>query len=79
MVSNRTSAAFKYTGIEGSKICHTHILQIQKASSRLCVNRQQAALAYLVKMEGTRNILMIQEAREIWEFCLSNQIKPTAE
>ena len=79
MVSNRTSAAYKYTGIEGSKICHTHNLQIQKGSSRLCVNRHQAALAYLVKMEGTRNILMIQEAKDIWEFCLSNQIKLTAE
>ena len=79
MVSNRTRAAYKYTGIEGSKICHTNILQIQKGSSRLCVNRHQVALAYLVKMEVTRNILMIQEAKDIWEFCLSNQIKLIAE
>ena len=34
----------------------------------------QAALAYLVKMEGARNLLTIQEAKEIWEFCLANQI-----
>ena len=39
----------------------------------------QAALAYLVKMGGTRNILMIQETNEIWEFCLANQITVTAE
>ena len=39
----------------------------------------QAALTYLVKMGGTRNLLMIQEAKEIWEFCLANQITLTAE
>ena len=39
----------------------------------------QAALAYLVKMGGTRNVLMIQETNEIWEFCLANQITVTAE
>ena len=38
-----------------------------------------AALTYLVKMERTRNLLMIQEATEIWEFCLANQIPLTAE
>ena len=50
MVSNKTSAAYKDTGIEGSKICHTYILQIQRGSSSSCVNRHQAALAYLVKI-----------------------------
>ena len=39
----------------------------------------QVASAYLVKMEGTRNLLMIQEAKEIWEFCLANQITLTGE
>ena len=39
----------------------------------------QAALAYLVKKRGTRNLLMIQEAKEIWKFCLANQITLTAE
>ena len=39
----------------------------------------QAALAYLVKMGGTRNQLIIQEAKEIWEFFLANQITLTAE
>ena len=34
----------------------------------------QAASAYLVKMGGTRNLLLIQEPKEIWEFCLANQI-----
>ena len=55
------------------------ILQIQKGPSSSCANEDEAALAYLVKMEGTRNILMIQEARKIWEFCLSNHITLTAE
>ena len=38
-----------------------------------------APLAYLVKMGGSRNLLMIQEAKEIWEFCLANQITLTVE
>ena len=33
MVSSRTSTAYKYTRIDGSKICDTYILQIQKGSS----------------------------------------------
>ena len=37
----------------------------------------QATLTYLVKMGGTRNLLMIQEAKEMWEFCLANQITLT--
>ena len=55
------------------------ILQVQKGTSSSCANEDQAALAYLVKIEGTRNILMIQEAKDIWEFCLSNHITLTAE
>ena len=39
----------------------------------------QAALTYLVKKGRTRNLLIIQEAKEIWEFCLANQITLTAE
>ena len=39
----------------------------------------QAALAYLVKNRGTKNLLMVQEGKEIWEFCLANQITLTAE
>ena len=38
----------------------------------------KAVLAYWVKMGGTRNLLMIQEAKEIWEFYLANQITLTA-
>ena len=39
----------------------------------------QAALAYLVKMRETRNLIIIQEAKEPWKFCLENQIASTAE
>ena len=38
----------------------------------------KAVLAYWVKMGGTRNLLMIQEAKEIWELYLANQITLTA-
>ena len=55
------------------------MLQIQKGPSSSCANEHQAPLAYLVKLEDTRNILMIQEAKDIWEFCLSNHITLTAE
>ena len=79
MVSSRTSATFKFTGTECNKFCHTYILQIQKGSSSSCANGHQAALTYLVKIEGTRNLFMIQEAKEIWEFSLFNQITYTAE
>ena len=40
---------------------------------------KQAELAYFVKMGGTRNLLMIQDAKEIWEICLANQVTLTAE
>ena len=39
----------------------------------------RAALAYVVKIGGTRNLLMIQEAKETLEFCLANQITLIAE
>ena len=39
----------------------------------------QAALAYLVDMRWTRKLLINQEAKEIWEFCLDHQITTTAE
>ena len=39
----------------------------------------QAALTYLVTMRGTRNLLIIQEAKETWAFYLANQITVTAE
>ena len=32
----------------------------------------QAALTYLVTMRGTRNLLIIQEAKETWAFYLAN-------
>ena len=39
----------------------------------------QAALAYLVNIGWTRKLLMNQEAKEIWEFCLAHRITTTAE
>ena len=39
----------------------------------------QAALAYLVDIRWTRQLLINQEAKEIWEFCLAHQITTTAE
>ena len=46
MVSSRADTAYKYTGIEGSKIGDTYIFQIQKGSSSYCANGHQALLAY---------------------------------
>ena len=39
----------------------------------------QKALGYLVKVRGKTNLLMIQEAKEVWEICLVNQITLTEE
>ena len=58
------------------------ILSFSRDKKDLAVHVQidnRAALAYLVKMGETRNLLMIQEAKEKWEFCLANQITLTAE
>ena len=59
MAPSRTGTAYKYTRTEGSKICYTYILQIQKGSSSHVQMDNQAALAYFVKMGGTRNLLSI--------------------
>ena len=75
----RFKNTYKYTRTEGSKICDTYILQLQKGSSSAVQIDSQPALAYLVKMGGARNLPMIQEAKEIWEFCSVNQITLTAE
>ena len=77
MVSSRTGTAYKYTRSEGSKICD----KFCKYKKDLAVPVQMdnpAALAYLVKMRGKKILLMIQETKEIWEFCLTNLITLTA-
>ena len=65
--------------LERSKICNTHILQIQKGSSSPCANGQSNSIGLFSTNGDTRNLLMIQEAKEIWEFCEADQIKLTAE
>ena len=65
MVSRRISSAYKYTRTDGSKICDTYILQLQKASSSPCANGQSSSIAFLVKIGGASYLLMIQEAKEI--------------
>ena len=52
IVSSRTETAYKYTGIEGSKICDTYILQIQKGSSSPCANEQSKQLISLFRKNG---------------------------
>ena len=77
---------------QAEQALHINILELMAAKFAVltfCRNKKdlavhvqmenQAALAYLVKMEGTRNQLIIQEAKEIWEFFLANQITLTAE
>ena len=70
MVSSRTGTA---------KFAILTFCRYKKDLPVLVQMGNQAALAYLVKMGGTRNLLMIQEPKEIWEFCLANQITLTAE
>ena len=49
---SRTETAYKYTGIAGSKICDTYILQIQKGSSSPCANGQSKQLISLFRKNG---------------------------
>ena len=70
MVSSRTGSGYKYTTTEGSKFCYTYIFQNKKDLVVHVQMGNQAALAYLVKMKRTRNLLMIKEAKKKWEFCL---------
>ena len=49
MVSSRTGAGYKYTRTEGSKICVTYILQIQKGSSSPCANGQSSSISFFDK------------------------------
>ena len=51
MVSSRTCTTYKYTRIEGSKICDTYILQIQKGSSSPCANGQSGSISLFGKNE----------------------------
>ena len=77
---------------QAEKALHINILELRAAKfaiitfcrykKDLAVHVQmdnQAALAYLLKNRGARILLMIQEAKQIWEFCLANQITLTAE
>ena len=70
---------------QAEQAVHINILQLRAAKFVILtfcrskknlafhVQMDYQALAYLVKMGGTRNLLMIQEAKEIWEFGLANQ------
>ena len=49
MVLSRTGTAYKYTRTEGSKICDTYILQIQKGSSSPCTNGQSSSISLFGK------------------------------
>ena len=76
---------------QAEQALHINILQLRAAKFVILtfcrskknlafhVQMDYQALAYLVKMGGTRNLLMIQEAKEIWEFGLANQTTLTAQ
>ena len=49
MVSSRTATAYKYTRTEGSKICDTYILQIQKGCSSPYANGQSSSISLFGK------------------------------
>ena len=72
MISSKTGSAYKYTRPEDSKICDTYILEIQKGSNSPGANEISSSISSLVKNGGeggAKSLLMIQEAKEIWEFC----------
>ena len=57
-------------------------LTFSKGKNNLAVQPQmdnQTALAYLIKMEGAKNLILNQETKKIWKFCMSQQISLTAE
>ena len=49
MVSCRTATTYKYTRAEGSKICDTCILQVQKGSNSPCTNGQSSSISLFGK------------------------------
>ena len=49
MVSSRTGTAYKYTRTDGSKICNTYILQIQKGPSSPRANGQSSSISLFGK------------------------------
>ena len=44
MVSSRTGFVYKHIGTEGSTVCDTFILSIQKGLSSPCANRQSSSI-----------------------------------
>ena len=45
MISRRKGTAYKYTRVEGSKICNNYFLQVQKGSSSPCTNGQSSSIS----------------------------------
>ena len=71
LISSRTSSGYKYSRTEASKIYDIYIQQIQKGSSSPCANGKSSSISLFGNNGGTRNLLMIQEAKEIWELCFA--------
>ena len=72
MVSSRRSAVINILELRAEKFATLTFCRYKKGLAVHVQMGNEAALAYLVKMGRTRNLLMIQEAKEIWEFCLGN-------
>ena len=71
LISSRTGSGYKYSRTEASKIYDIYIQQIQKGSSSPCANGKSSSISLFGNNGGTRNLLMIQEAKEIWELCFA--------
>ena len=52
LFSPRTGAACKYTRTDGSKICNTNVLQIQKRSSSPCTKGKSSSISLFSKSGG---------------------------
>ena len=55
MVSSRKGTAYKYTRVEGSKICNNYFLQVQKGSSSPCTNGQSSSISLFAEKQRGKN------------------------
>ena len=72
--------SYKYFRTESSKICNFNFHSLVPTAKTIRIKMDNiTALSYLVKMGGTRNQLLVQISKEIWEYLLDKGITITAE
>ena len=75
--------AYKCPRTQGSSFCLESFLQESKETSCPSLNDNRTAVAYLLKMGGggggTRSLVLVGIAQELWEYALRKEISLTAE